>query len=181
MDLSVRTPTATRPGSSVPGSSSEGSGGEGEHRIRVVNGDGECLGYLGWATSLLPDYWEGCLDAACDEANAFRVIVKPGTGDTKLSRIFVLGPGKWLGIKWEKCFCSRAAVALFEETKEGSLTSRLHPHRWVGQARTAVWEIGSGRKIIPNGTKKTAHATHLGLLPMNPLAWPAVSLSFMSL
>ncbi|KIO32906.1 hypothetical protein M407DRAFT_18075 [Tulasnella calospora MUT 4182] len=128
-----------------------GSGGEGEHRTRVVNEDGECLGYLGRATSLLPDYWEGCLDAACDEANAFRVIAKPGTGDTKLSRIFVLGPDEWLVIKWEKSFRSRAAVALFEETKEGSLTSRLHPHRWVGQTRTTVWEIGSGRKIIPNG------------------------------
>lgn len=118
----------------------------------MLNEDGELLGYLGRAGHLLPDYWQGCLDAACDEEDAFRVIVKPCTDGTKLSRIFVSvsqervdqqassqlvppkGPDKWLGIQWQESFRSRAAVTLFEEDKDGSLTSRLQPHRWEGEA-----------------------------------------------
>ncbi|KAG9022113.1 hypothetical protein FS837_006748, partial [Tulasnella sp. UAMH 9824] len=153
MEFSAPTSASSRPGSSAREGPSEGSEFQRELRIRVHNEDGQCLGYLGRATSLLPNYWEGYLDAACDEVNAFRVVIKPGTDGTRLSRIFVLGPDKWLGIKWEKSFRSRAAIALFDEAK-GGLTSRLQPHRWMGHARTAVWEINSDRKIVPKWYKE---------------------------
>ncbi|KAG8953802.1 hypothetical protein FRC04_001432 [Tulasnella sp. 424] len=131
----VPTPAAARSSSSSTRAPSVDSEAQQEQRIRVLNEDGELLGYLGRAGHLLPDYWQGCLDAACDEEDAFRVIVKPCTDGTKLSRIFVSGPDKWLGIQWQESFRSRAAVTLFEEDKDGSLTSRLQPHRWEGEAR----------------------------------------------
>lgn len=79
----VPTSAAARPDASARRTPSTDSDTGEEQRIRVVNEDGECLGYLGRATSLLPDYWDGCLDAACDEADAFRVMVKPGPDGTK--------------------------------------------------------------------------------------------------
>ncbi|KAG8999419.1 hypothetical protein FRB90_012081, partial [Tulasnella sp. 427] len=135
-----------------------------EQRIRVSNEHGECLGYLGPAKRGLPSYWEGFLNASCDEDEAFRVTVHPSTDGTKLARLFVVGHDKWLGIQWEESAHSRAAIALFERTSDGMLTSKLPSHRWDGAARTTVWDIGADGSIVPRWVSNKGYYETFGFI-----------------
>lgn len=48
------------------------------------------------------------------------------------------------------------------------MTSQLQPHRWEGEARTAVWEIDSDRRIVPKWEKDKGSYDTFGFIAYEP-------------